>query len=127
MKVLFEAIYGRWESEEKLGLTELYNTEASADAVFPYGVFSLPDTTPGRGEFGVDWEDCLIHFNLFSEATLATEVCAVFEALKLAFDHYDLTPTGYTPITMERELANIFRVEKIWQCSVTYRLLIEKG
>jgi len=127
MKVLFEAIYNRFVSEGKFGLTEFYNTEAFADAVFPYGVFSLPDILPGKGEFGVDWEDCLIHFNLFSQTTLATEVCAAFEALKLAFDHYDLTPTGYTPITMEREPANIFRVEKIWQCSVTYKLLIQKN
>lgn len=126
MKVLFEAIYNRCVSQGKLGLAELYNTEAEADATFPYGVVSLPDTMPGKGEFEVDWEDCLIHFNLFSQTTLATEVCAVFEALKLAFDHYDLTVVGYETITLEREPANIFRVEKIWQCSVTYRLLIEK-
>lgn len=127
MKVLFEAIYDHFTSEGKLGLTELYNTEAPADATFPYGVISFSDIMPGRGEFGIDWEDCLIHFNLFSETTLATEVCVVFEALKLAFDHYDLTPTGYTPITMERESANVFRVEKIWQYGVTYRLLIQKN
>ena len=126
MQVLFEAIRARWLNQGKLGLTELYNTEAQTNAVFPYGVVSLPSNVPGEGEFEVDTEDCLIQFNLFSDKTLATEVCEAFEALKLAFDQHDLAVAGYEPISMLREPANLIRVEKIWQYTVTYALLIQK-
>ena len=127
MQVLFEAIYARYEATALASkLTELYNTEAPADAVFPYGVFSLVSDVSGEGEFEVDTENCLVQFNLFSEKTLATEVCDVFKALKTAFDHYDLTIVGYEIISLEREVANLIRVEKIWQFNVTYRLLFEK-
>lgn len=126
MKTLFEAIYARWLSEGKLGLTQLYNTEASANAIFPYGVFSLPNDVPGVGEFDEDWEDCLVQFNLFIKETLSTEICAAFEALKAAFDHYDLSVSGYETISLVREPANLTRPEKIWQYNVAYSILIQK-
>lgn len=126
MQVLFEAIRARWLNQGKFGLTEFYNTEASTDAVFPYGVFST-NIVPGDGEFDEDWEDCLIMFVLFSKEVLATEVCDAFEALKAAFDKHDLAVTGYEPISLTREPANLIRVEKIWQYSITYSLLIQKN
>lgn len=126
MKVLFEAIYNRWLSEGKLGLTQLYNTEACADAVFPYGVFTT-NIVPDDLEFDEEGESCLIMFVLFSKETLATEVCEAFEALKSAFDKHDLAVAGYEPISLTREPANMLRVEKIWQYSVTYSLLIQKN
>lgn len=127
MQTVFEAIYTRFVNQGKFGLTELYNTEAPPEAIFPYGVFSLPDNVPGEGEFEVDTEDCLIQFNLFSKETLATEVCEAFEALKAAFDQHDLQVNGYEPISLTREPANVIRIEKVWQYNVTYRLLIQKG
>jgi len=125
MKVLFEAIYARWLSEGKLGLTQLYNTEADDDAVFPYGVFTTNITSDDPG-FGEEGEDCLIMFVLFSKETLATELCEVFEALKVAFDKHDLVIVGYETISLTREPANMIRIEKVWQYNVTYSLLIQK-
>ena len=126
MQVLFEAVWNRFKAMPVASeLTELYNTEASAGAVFPYGVFST-NIVPGEGEFEVDWEDCLIMFVLFSKETLATEICEAFEALKTAFDKHDLTVVGYEPISLERGSANMIRVEKVWQYNVTYSLLIQK-
>lgn len=127
MKTLFEAIHTRYNATSLVDkLTELYNTEAPADAVFPYGVFSLPSDVANGGGFGEDWEDCLIQFNLFSDTTLATEVCDAFEALKAAFDHHDLSVEGYEIISLVREPANLTRVEKIWQYNIAYSILIQK-
>ena len=126
MKVLFEAIYARWLSEGKLGLSQLYNTVADDDAVFPYGVFTTNITSDDPG-FGEEGEDCLIMFVLFSKETLATELCEVFEALKVAFDKHDLVIVGYETISLTREPANMIRIEKVWQYSVTYSLLIQKN
>ena len=126
MKVLFEAIWDRFkETLLASKLTELYNVEAAVEAVFPYGVFTtniVPDD-PGFSEEG---ESCLIMFVLFSKETLATEVCEAFEALKAAFDKYDLAVVGYEPISLTREPANLIRMEKVWQYNVTYSLLIQK-
>lgn len=133
MKVLFEAIYNHFSTDPLAALlTELYNTEAPADAVFPYGVFSLLSNIPGDGEFSADWEDCLVQFNLFSDKTLATEVCEAFELLKgdtvvgTGFDFLDLPITDYESISLVREPANLVRVEKVWQYNVTYRMLLKK-
>jgi len=126
MKTLFEAIYNRWLSEGKLGLTQLYNTEADDDAVFPYGVFSTSITEDDPG-FCEEGENCLIMFVLFSKRTLATEVCEAFEALKAAFDKHDLAVAGYEPISLMRSIANMIKIEKVWQYSVTYNLLIQKN
>jgi len=127
MKTLFEAIWNRFKATPLVSeLTELYNTEAPAEAVFSYGVFSLPSDVADGGGFGEDWENCLVQFNLFSDEVLATKVCAAFEALKEAFDHYDLSVDDYETISLVRESANLTRLEKVWQYNVTYSILIQK-
>lgn len=124
---LFDAIYNRCQATAFIDkITALYNTEAPAEAVAPYATFSLPSNIPD-GEFGVDWEDYLIQFVLYSQEPLATEVCAAYTALKAAYDHHDLVVADYEPIIMERESAVLIRVEQMaWEYAVTYRLLIEK-
>lgn len=126
-KALFEAIYNRFGATVLVDkLTELYNTEADDGADCPYGVCSLPSNVPD-GEFEVNWEDYLIQFTLYSEEPLATEVCDAYSALKATFDEHDLFIAGAETISLERESANLIRVEKVWQYAITYRLLIEKG
>ena len=127
MNALFDAIWARFAGSPLAAiLTALYNTEADDGAVYPYGVVKLPSNVPGDGEFGVDWEDFLITFTFYDDATTMTVLGDAFEALKVLFDHHDLVVAGYETITMEREPANLIRVEQVWQYDVTYRLLIEK-
>ncbi len=47
MRNLFEGIYSKFEADTNLAaaVTALYNTEAPANAVFPYIVFSLISNT----------------------------------------------------------------------------------
>ena len=125
MKVLFDAIYAHFLSEGKLGLTELYLTEAPDDVVWPYGTFKT-NITPGNGEFSINWEDCLITFALFSDVVGHTEVCNLFQALKDAFDKHDLDVIGYEPISLIREPAILRKVKGIWRYDVDYRLLVAK-
>ena len=125
---LFMALYTRYNVTPLADkITELYNTEADDEAVFPYGVFSLPSNVPDGGGFSEDWEDYLIQFVLHSKEPLATEVCNAFGALKAAYDKHDLAVAGYELIILMRESAVLIRVEKVWQYAITYRLLIEKG
>lgn len=128
MTDLFNAIYTYYLTTSlSSSLTGgLHNTEAKEDVSFPYGTFSIVSIVPDW-TFDENLEDCLIQFNLFSNTVDATEVCSLFELLKTAFDFYDLTIANYETVSLVRENAILTRAEKIWQYSVTYRILLGKS
>ena len=104
----------------------LHNTEAPGEAVFPYGVMALVSNVPDW-TFGENFEDCLIQFNLFSENSLCTEIGLTYEALKTAFDFFDLVITGYETVSMVREVANLLKIEGVWQYNVSYRIVVQNN
>jgi len=122
MNNLFTAIYTRWTAA--MGGRTLYNTEAKAEAAFPYATVTLVSDV-ADWTFTEDFEDCLVQFNLFSDTPTCEEVGLAFEALKSAFDKHDLTITGYETVSFSRLQANLLRVEGKWQYLVTYRLLMQ--
>jgi len=128
MKTLFQAIYARYKATAlgSSALTDLYQTTAPSKAVFPYGTFDLITDTPDW-TFTEDEEDCLVQFSLFSDIKSdSTQVCALFELLKTAFDKFDLVVSGYEIISCERQPANLIKVEGVWQYTVTYRIILQK-
>lgn len=126
MKELFLAIYNRAIDEGKFGLTALYNTEAPAAAVFPYGVFGLVSNVPDW-TFAENFEDCLLQFSLYSDKMLATEVLEAAALLEDAFDFHDLAiGVSYTTISLVQETSNLLKVEGVWLYNVSYRLLVER-
>lgn len=129
MTDLFIAIMTRYADEEVLlsnSLTNLHNTLAPQDAVFPYSVFSLISDVPDW-TFGENLENILLQFNLFSSNSSPVQICALFELLKTAFDFLELSIDNYETIYMVRENAILTRIEKIWQYNVTYRILLGKS
>ena len=131
MNTLFTAIYAKYLASglPAAGLTGLYNTQAPADAAFPYCVFSLISDVPDW-TFTENFENCLIQFSLFSKPTGAdkassSEVCNLFELLKTMLDFVDLTISGYTSISLTREMATLLRANMVWQYTVTYRILLQ--
>lgn len=128
MKTLFQAIYARYQATALSdSLTDLYHVQAPDDAVFPYCVFTLVSDMP-EGTFSEDFENCLLQFNLFSDIKSdSTEVCDLFELLKTAFDLLDLTVAGYTTVSFTRGLANLLKIEDVWQYTVTYRIILQKN
>ena len=126
MKVLFDAIAARWLAT--MGGATLCNTEADADEVMPYTVYSLVGNVPDMtGNFTDDDEDCLIQFNIFSDTDNNLEILAVFEALKTAFDKFNLVTVDYKTISLVRGNANLIKVEQKWQLNVLYRLVAQKN
>ncbi len=127
MTDLFNAIYTyHLTTALASSLEALHNTLAPEDAVFPDGTFSLISDVP-EWTFTENLENCLIQFNLFSKTVDATEICALFELLKTAFDFHDLTIANYVTIYMFRENAILTRIEKVWQYNVLYRVLLGKS
>lgn len=127
MTDLFNALYTRYLAASLSGsLSALHNTIAPEKAVFPYGVFSLISNVPDW-TFTENTENCLVQFNLFSDTVDATQICALFELLKTAFDFLDLTIANYETVSMIRENAILTRVENVWQYNVLYRVLLGKS
>ena len=125
MKELFDAIYSKFLADGKYGLTALYNTEADSNAVYPYGTFSLVSATGELADFDIDWENCLIQFNLFDDAPKCTAVNAASKAIKTAFHKFDLGVVGSETISLTKEVSNLIRVDKRWQYNVSFRILIQ--
>ncbi len=134
MQTLFTAIYARFttlKAASAIGdATEMYNTKAPEDAVFPYIVFSLVSDVQ---DFDSDslMEDTLIQFNIFSDKSAVTQVCAIFEALKgvtvegTGYDFYELSVDNYTTLLLKRDAARLIKADDVWQYNVTYMCLLD--
>ncbi|KKM88787.1 hypothetical protein LCGC14_1255340, partial [marine sediment metagenome] len=83
MRNLFEGIYSKFEADTNLAaaVTALYNTEAPANAVFPYIVFSLISNTIDL-DSSQNWEDYLLQFNIFDDDPSSGDICDIYELLK---------------------------------------------
>lgn len=126
MKELFDAIWDKFVADGKYGLTQLYNTVADDEAVFPYVTMSLISDLPDW-TFTEDSEDCLIQFSIFDDDPQCSDTLDAAKALTDAFDKFNLDVTGYSTVSLAREPANLTQVEKIWQYIVTYRLIIQSS
>lgn len=133
MDDLFAAIITHYTTDPLAAsdLTDLYNTQAPQDAVFPYVVFALISDVP-EWTFSEDFENCLIQFNIFSDKSNPVEICALYELLKgdvalgTGFDFLDLPVTDYEIVSLIRENAILTRLESVWQYNVTYRMEMQK-
>jgi len=135
MKELFTAIYGELAGSALAGHigTRMYLNEASQGATFPYVVFQLlPSVTdyvmcPASGRMNFD--ECSIQFNLFSDSLRsAEEVSDIFIDLIALYDWCKLTPGGgYTDHFMRRDGQHLMRDidEGVWQYVVDYTILLE--
>ena len=122
---LFNAIYNRYLAttlDDKI--TALYNTEADDEAISPYGTFSLASNVP-EWTFDDNFENCIIQFTLVSKDDTCDEILEAVEALKAAFDFYSLEIDGYTTVSLVRIVANLIRIEGVWQYNVSYRIVMQ--
>ncbi|MCK5601958.1 hypothetical protein KAR91_08820 [Candidatus Pacearchaeota archaeon] len=132
MKNLFESIYAHYLTDPlSSSLTDLYNTEADDDSVYPYAVFSMISNVADF-TFEEDFEDVLIQFNLYSDTSSVEEISDLFELLKgdtslgEGFDFKDLNITDYGAVSLVRQNATLIKEEKIWGYSIVYEFKLEK-
>jgi hypothetical protein len=126
MTDLFYAIYTKYLSSTLSELlTELYNTKANEEAVYPYGVFALLNVV-ADWTFTEEMEDILFQFNLFSNTVDAVQICEAFDRLNDTFHKKDLPIANYESISTVRIGANLTQEEKVWQYNVTFRILLGK-
>lgn len=131
MKALFDAIFAKYAASVlPTLLTKLYNTEADADAQFPYAVLQL--VVGGADDFATGehfTEDWLIQFNLFEKGPNMVALLAAYAALLDAFDSKTLTVAGYQFLSCRRPPGSTLqtKVEGVWQITVTYRVKVRKS
>lgn len=122
---LFIALYDRYLSSAfATKISELYNTQADSEAVFPYSVFSLVSDVP-EWTFTEEFENCLIQFNTFSEQSSSQEVFDIVATMNAVYEFFDLVITGFVTVFFQKEVSNLLRVEHIWQHNVSYRILFQ--
>ncbi len=122
---LFEAVYARYNevASPTSKLTELYNTEADAEAKVPYGVFQLisgvPDSFASNKKFV---ENCLLQFNLFDKYPDCSRLLDSYKGLTKCFDFAALSIAGFTALSCVRGPTIQTKVNGVWQINVTYRI-----
>ena len=126
MENLFTAIFNKWVAATNYGLTELYNTEADSEAVFPYATMTVVGDEPDW-TFAEDSENFSIQFDLFSEDPECTELSTAFALLDAAFHKQNLTIASAVLISMVREGMILRRVEGRWHIRTTYLITFEKN
>ncbi len=126
MKAVFDAIFDKWTADGKYGLTQMYNTVADDEAVFPYATMSLISNVPDWS-FTENSEDCLIQFNIFDDDPQCTDISAVYKAIKKAFHKFNLYIEGYETISLVKDIANLTQVEGVWQYNILFRLTIQSS
>lgn len=130
MKELFTGIYSHFaEDPLAAAVSDMYNTKAPSNATFPYIVFSLV-----VGSHDIDssqyWENPLVQFNIFSNEASSDEVCDIYNLLKgdaaagEGYDYFELLVDDYNTVIMQRTTYILMPVEKVWQYTVTYRLML---
>jgi len=129
MRNLFEALYTKFQADAALlaAVTNLYNTQAPTNAVFPYIVFQLISNTTDL-DSSYNWEDYMLQFNIFDKNASSGTICDIFKLLKgdvsagTGFDYFNLLIDEYTTVIMDRELSRLLFIDKIWQYNVNYSL-----
>ena len=132
MKALFEGIYNLFapvgaKPTIYTNLSgKLYLTEAPQNTSFPYAIYHLVSNDYDF-QFREDFEEFLIQFTIFDDNASAVNIGTYFENLKTLYDWSSPTVTGYTVISVTREIAELLRFDDVWQYVVQYHILLEKN
>lgn len=78
----------------------MYLDQAPGKPTFPYVVFFIVSSVPEK-TFTEDLSETLIQFSIYSSSSSATEVSAIYAALKTLYDECSLTITGSSLVWMK--------------------------
>jgi hypothetical protein len=104
----------------------LYSVEMQ-NPTYPFIHMSLITDT-NTINFTSDFEECIVQFNIYSESRSPLESGNIFNALKALFDRSKPVVSGYSTVSMKREVSRPTRFpeENVWQYSVRYRVTLRK-
>lgn len=136
MKDLTTGIYTLFNTTNSFNTAiggRLFKGRAPVGTVLPYAIFFVVSDVYDP-TFSEDFEDVLIQFSLFSDASSSTEIEDMYIALKALYDNTSFPVTGNTVINMQRQHAGFTSVEAdmvsgseaYWQYDVDYEIKMIK-
>lgn len=101
----------------------LFKGRAAEGAQYPYAVFLIVSNTPEK-TYTEDFENTIVQFSLFSDASGSAEIENMYTHLKALYDECVLTiPGGLdTFIWMKRENATLMIEDDVWAYHVDYEV-----
>lgn len=135
MKDLAKGIYDKFLTVNTFRTyigNRMYFDEAPQGVTYPYATYHL-DSIVHEWNFGTDYFDVSVMFNLFSSASGATELFTMHDYLATLYDDCLLTVTGYKHIYMIRMFGNVHKEwdaelnRNNWQYSVEYGVYLHKN
>lgn len=134
MKYLTTAICGKLSGSALSAhiANRMYKGRAPEGAEYPYIVFLTVSDVPNL-TFSEDFEDVVIQFSLFSDASGSTEIEDMFTDLKTLYDECTMTITSETLVNMMRQSASLMVEDhtvkngtiKVWHYAVDYWLMVK--
>lgn len=102
MNNLLTALYGKLAGSALSTAIggRMYLDQAPGKPTFPYVVFFIVSSVPEK-TFTEDLSETLIQFSIYSSSSSATEVSAIYAALKTLYDECSLTITGSSLVWMK--------------------------
>jgi len=99
---LLTAIYGKLAGSTLSTAIggRMYLDQAPDKPTFPYVVFFIVSSVPEK-TFTEDMSETLIQFSIYSASSSATEISAIYAALKTLYDECSLTITGSSLVWMK--------------------------
>jgi uncharacterized membrane protein (GlpM family) len=99
---LLTAIYGKLAGSTLTTAIggRMYLDQAPDKPTFPYVVFFIVSSVPEK-TFTEDLSETLIQFSIYSASSSATEISAIYAALKTLYDECSLTITGSSLVWMK--------------------------
>jgi len=99
---LLTAIYGKLAGSALSTAIggRMYLDQAPGKPTFPYVVFFIVSSVPEK-TFTEDMSETLIQFSIYSASSSATEISAIYAALKTLYDECSLTITGSSLVWMK--------------------------
>ena len=111
-------------------MDDLYYYEAKQKATFPYCVYSFLGDKPiyyFAASNPDEGEDIFVQFNIYDKTASVININKYEGYLRALFDWASITVTSYTLMEMRRDTTvPAFKVDDVWQITVTYRIKIDK-
>ena len=108
----------------------LWYDESKPNNTFPYCVYSFLGDKPMyyfAASNPDEGEDILVQFNIYDKTASAININKYEGYLRALFDWAAISVTGYTLMEMRRDTTiPAFKVDDVWQITVTYRIKIDK-
>ena len=135
MKDLAKGIYDKFLTANTFKTyvgSRMYLEEAPQGVTYPYATYHL-DSIVHEWNFGTDYYDASVMFNLFSNTASGSELFTMHDYLTTLYDDCLLTVTGYKHIYMIRMFGKLNKEfdanlnKSIWQYSVEYGVYLQKN